>query len=88
MNNYRLVATCGACPEQYDVYDGENNLVAYLRLRHGYFYVSCPDVEGTVVYSAHPEGDGMFKEHERDYYLDRAMEAIVEYYDGLSKPEQ
>ena len=32
-NNLRLVCTCGACPEQYDVYSAENELVGYIRFR-------------------------------------------------------
>ena len=41
----KLVLTCGACPEQYDAFDGERQ-VGYLRLRHGHFTVTCPDVGG------------------------------------------
>ena len=36
INGYRLILTCGACPEQYDVFDGDRQ-VGYLRLRHGHF---------------------------------------------------
>lgn len=71
-----LAQTCGACPEQYDAFVGDKK-VAYLRLRHGYFYVQCPDVgEGEVVYSAEPHGDGIFEHDEREEYLAKAKKAI------------
>lgn len=75
-----LVITCGACPEQYDAFDAGGNQVGYLRLRHGAFSVECPDVGGEFVYQAYPNGDGMFTEDERDFYLEAAKEAIVKYY--------
>ena len=34
---FKLVQTCGACPEQYDVYEGDEE-VGYMRLRHGHFH--------------------------------------------------
>ena len=77
----RLVMTCGACPEQYDAYDGDVQ-VGYLRLRHGFFTVNCPHHEGEEVYSACPEGDGIFEEHERDYYLRFAVDAIQRWQRG------
>jgi len=36
INGYKLVLTCGACPEQYDVFKNGQQ-VGYLRLRHGFF---------------------------------------------------
>ena len=74
-SNLRLVETCGACPEQYDVFDGEK-LVGYLRLRHGYFQARFGDVDGPVVYDAHTRGDGMFERDEREYHLEKAKSAI------------
>ncbi len=73
--SYRLVQTCGACPEQYDVFD-EYGQVGYLRLRHGYFAATYPDITGEEVYSASTQGDGMFEDSEREYHLSRALEAI------------
>ena len=70
-----LDQTCGACPEQYDAFfNGE--LVGYLRLRHGYFSVRCPNSGGEVVYEAQPKGDGLFEYEERDGYLEAACAAI------------
>lgn len=72
-----LVLTCTACPEQYDVFSGDK-LVGYLRLRHGYFSADVPDAGGRTVYEAEPKGDGLFEQDEREYYLDKAVEAILE----------
>ncbi|MNY14590.1 hypothetical protein D3C86_1477750 [compost metagenome] len=74
----QLIETCGACPEQYDaLYDGKD--VGYLRLRHGHFYVECPNIGGKTVYAADPEGDGCFVEEEREYYLTSARQAIANW---------
>lgn len=35
----RIVQTSIACPEQYDIYDADDELVGYVRLRHGKFTV-------------------------------------------------
>lgn len=84
-----LVKTCEACPEQYDAYREGNRdeIIAYLRLRHGTFRVECPDVGGTEVYRANPEGDGIFEYEERDKYLTEAVKAIMEYHGIEGEPE-
>lgn len=79
IHGYRLERTCHACPEQYDVYAGEE-LVSYFRLRHGSFYAACPDVGGEVVYEAEPKGDGIFDSDERVKYLTEAILAVQDYY--------
>lgn len=64
--------TCEACPEQYDAFiDGQK--IGYLRLRNGYFRV---DYLGATVYAAEPEGDGIFKSEERNFYLRAAAHAL------------
>lgn len=76
MLEFKLVQTCMACPEQYDAYfDGVK--VAYLRLRHGHFYVQFP-YDGQVIYEADPKGDGCFDDDERGHYLGEAVRAILE----------
>ena len=50
------------CPEQYEVfYRGQ--MVAYIRLRHGYLTCECPSVNGDMVFQHHfNDGDrGSFK---------------------------
>jgi hypothetical protein len=80
IHGYRLKQTCGACPEQYDVFDSEGNQVAYFRLRHGSFYAAVPDHGGDIVYEANPYGDGIFSREERVGYLTNAVLAVQEYY--------
>lgn len=79
IHGYRLERTCFACPEQYDVYAGDEQ-VAYFRLRHGGFKATVPDVGGDVVYQADPKGDGIFEDEERVKYLTEAILAVQEYY--------
>ena len=77
------VMTCGACPEQYDVYLAANEYrdsinIGYLRLRHGYFYALYRDEK---VYEAWPVGDGIFaSEEEREFHLKKALKAIKKAY--------
>lgn len=79
----RYVLTCGACPEQYDCYiDGEDTPSGYLRLRHGSFRA---EYNGTTVYTASPQGDGLFESHERDFYLEKAAQALLEAHDEYSR---
>lgn len=74
--NVKLVKTCGACPEQYDMYlDGEE--LGYFRLRHGGYSVEYLPTEEQVYY-AHPKGDGLFDDDERDYYLKKGIKAIID----------
>jgi len=68
--------TCGACPEQYDVFS-DDIIVGYLRLRHGLFTAREGGVAGDVVYSANTEGDGSFEDDEREFHLERALEEIA-----------
>lgn len=72
----RLEMTCGACPEQYDAFVGDQQ-VGYLRLRHGYFRVEFPDVNGETVYETATIGDGIFDPDERDHHLQQAKYAIA-----------
>lgn len=72
---YQLNLTCGACPEQYDVFlDGEK--VAYLRLRHGTFRVDVPDCGDETIFEGAPQGDGIFNRDEREVWLTRAINAV------------
>lgn len=77
-----LEQTCYACPEQYDATDETGRQVGYLRLRHGKFTVECPDVGGTLVYAALPDGDGTFTVAERDGFLQDAIVAIRDFHCG------
>lgn len=76
INGYKLVLTCPACPEQYDVFDNDGKKMGYLRLRHGWFRADAPVCGGDTVYESHPNGDGIFDDDEREPELTKAVEAI------------
>jgi len=71
-----LRRTCDAYPEQYDVF-ADDVKIGYLRLRHGWFRADYPECGGETVYSAEPNGDGIFDDDERDYYLRFAIDALL-----------
>lgn len=77
---YKLICTCPACPEQYDVFDADENKVGYLRLRHGHFCADAPDCLEETVYESETNGDGMFDDDERMPELTRAIEAIDKWH--------
>mgnify|MGYP001602130932 CR=1 FL=1 len=71
-----LEQTCFACPEQYDVWMGDE-CVGYLRLRHGWFYAEC---NGITVYETNDcKGDGIFEYEEREFFLTEAVKAILKH---------
>lgn len=76
IDGLKLVCTCGACPEQYDVFDATGKKVGYLRLRHGFFRAEYPDCLEETVYEAYPRGDGIFEPDEREMYLKAAVAAL------------
>lgn len=75
IGEYRLIGG-GACPEQWDVFFNGNVQVGYLRLRHGNFTAEMPNSGGLLVYQANPEGDGLFQDDEREFFLTMAIHAI------------
>jgi len=79
LSEIELRQTCGACPEQYDAFI-DNKQVGYLRLRHGFFSVDCPDAGGVEVFATNDvSGDGMFTDEERPIMLQSAKEAILHW---------
>ncbi len=73
----KFVKTSEAFPEQYEAFDESDNQVGYLRLRHSWFRVDYPKNGGATIYEAHPKGDGIFEDDERDFFLQEAYNAIV-----------
>lgn len=75
-----FILTCGACPEQYDVFDNNGNMVGYVRLRWGELTCEYPDVGGDVIYSA-DIGDyltGVFEnEKQRMEHLNAIADEII-----------
>lgn len=76
IDGLKLVCTCMACPEQYDVFDSSGNKVGYLRLRHGNFRADFPDCGGETVYRSFTKGDGIFDVDEREKELNNAIKAL------------
>ena len=76
IDGLKLIRTCFACPEQYDVLDKNHNVVGYLRLRHGFFRVDYPHCGGETIWEAYPKGDGVFDYDEREFFLEMAVTAI------------
>jgi hypothetical protein len=80
IQSLKFLLTCGACPEQYDVFHNGKQ-VGYVRLRWGVLRVDCPDVGGETVYS-HSFDDpmkGCFdNESESMYHLTIAAEKLLE----------
>ena len=73
----KLVRTSLAVPKQYDAFDESGEQVGYLRLRHSRFRVDFPGIGGQTIFEASPQGDGIFDDDERDFYLQRACDAIA-----------
>lgn len=73
--------TCFMCPEQYDVYRGEEQ-VAYVRLRWGYLTVEVPDVGGKLIYEHSFKNNWQgcfFSPIERKKYLCIVEKKILKY---------
>ena len=83
LDGYKLICTCSACPEQYDVFKGDSK-VGYLRLRHGGFRADAPTCGGKTVYESDTVGDGMFDDDERIPEITKALAAITEYWKEIA----
>ncbi len=79
----RLVQTCAACPEQYDVFSGEE-LIGYMRLRWGHFRA---EYLGKTVYDASTIGHGSFDDTERHRHLNAGCTAILAAAAEANQPE-
>lgn len=82
--------TCGACPEQYDVYDGDGKQVGYVRLRWGVLRCEYPDVFGEEIYTA-SIGDGWTGTFEsveqRMEHLNNIADKILEHQKNILEDE-
>ena len=80
----KLIKTCDACPEQYDVINPDTDvMLGYIRLRWGRFRVTCPDFGGEEVICEQISDDpiGIFPDEHRDQYLARALNAISKWHE-------
>lgn len=73
--HFKLEKTCGACPEQYNVFYGEE-YVGFLHLRNGLYSICDPN--DNVITVMYPNGDGIFESEERDKYIQLGLLNIVE----------
>lgn len=77
-HNFEFHETCGACPEQYDVYL-EGDQVGYVRLRWGTLRCDYPDVGGEMIYE-HDFDEAyagcFYSDDQRDYHLDLIAKAL------------
>ena len=78
IDGLELRCTCPSHPEQYDVYDGDEQ-VAYFRLRHGQFRVDVPKCGGDTIYRSDTNGDGLFDADERQTHLGIAIERVKQW---------
>jgi hypothetical protein len=78
IDGFKLVCTSIACPEQYDVFDGDTQ-IGYLRLRHGFFRADYPHCGGVTVYESNTRGDGIFDDDERQSELQNAIAALKKF---------
>ena len=78
----RFEKTCDACPEQYDVFDGDK-LVGYVRLRGSWLSACCPDLWGEEVYATQigdSGWDGCFEDDaQRKFHLTLIEAAILNW---------
>ena len=76
----RLICTCAACPEQYDVFNDKTcEQIGYLRLRSGVFRADALKCGGETVYVGFTTGGGRFEDRERMDFLTGAVEKLREY---------
>lgn len=90
IGEYEFRQTCGACPEQYDVFDRDGNQVAYVRLRWGCVSAKVPDCSGADIY-CDDVGDGMTgcfeSDKQRRIYLTRIAHRLTMYSSEIHCPE-
>ena len=89
-NKVKIIRTCSECPEQYDVYamiNCDNSTIrykeiGYLRLRHGEFSATYPNVYGIeVYYNKNIMGDGSFyDDNERYREMSLAIRKLLEHH--------
>lgn len=72
---FRAVLTCFACPEQYDIFKGSEN-VGYFRVRHGRFAAYRSINHDGPFYETRTQGDGMFSDSEREKQLHHALDLL------------
>lgn len=83
----RFICTCEACPEQYEVFDGDKQ-VGYVKLRWGQLRVDYPDVRMETIYDYDFETEfkGYFdNQDEREHYLNIIADKINQHHKKVDK---
>lgn len=83
-DNIRLECTCGACPEQYDMFIDDTQ-VGYIRYRWGYLACRPCNSDGTIDWNntvfewEHPDDgwSGIIPDDQRDILLQQCKNAIA-----------
>jgi len=89
INSLYFICTCSACPEQYDVFDKDENMVGYVRIIGGRFSVRCPDCLDDSVYESrdfHPLQGRFDDEDQRVKFLNIAACYINEWRSAGNQP--
>lgn len=78
----RFELTCFACPEQYDAFDEDTDqLIGYVRLRHGRFSVS-PDSSSPDIFERRFPSDHLTEpEEEAIAHMSNYSDGVFENYD-------
>jgi len=85
---FQYQMTCRVCPEQYDIFDEENNRVAYFRYRHGRltvnpYYKNSEVIDfSAIIYSEDRSWDknsGWLTDEERPKVFERVNKALEEW---------
>jgi hypothetical protein len=78
IGEFIFVETCGACPEQYDVFFNDK-AIGYVRLRHGLLTVRVPNSQGKSIFQVKfdEEWKGNFEnQDEREFYFRKIVEIL------------
>jgi len=77
---YRICLTSFSFPEQYDVFDKDNNKVGYFRLRHSEFNAECVLGKNECVYYTLTQDSGCFIDSkERHFHITNAIKSLDIY---------
>ena len=79
IKKYKIIRSCGACPEQYDIILN-NKFIAFIRLRHG--ILTCENPEQTkIYYKDNINYDGSFWDNKKDREL--FINKIIKKLEGI-----
>lgn len=73
--------------EEYAAYC-DYQMVGYLKIQNGHFSVRCPNADGMLVCSGHPNGDNEFESYERNRYLNDGCKKIKEWMEENRQNEE